>query len=74
MKQDGGGGLTPPPGTGGVSNGGRTPSECGGVSSQNSDDSEGERKRERGWGVVLRRCGALRRRGGLFIGMGESGS
>jgi hypothetical protein len=47
MTQNGAGSLTPPHGTGGVSNGGRTPSERGGVSSQNSDDSEGERKKAR---------------------------
>jgi hypothetical protein len=47
MTQNGGGRLTPPPGTGGVSNGGRTPSERGGARSQNSDVSEGKKKRAR---------------------------
>jgi hypothetical protein len=47
MTQNGGGSLTPPPGTDGVSNGGRTPSERGGARLQNSDVSEGKKKRER---------------------------
>jgi hypothetical protein len=56
MTQNGGGSFTPPPGTGGVSNGGRTPSERGGARSQSSDVSEGERKKE-GWeSVAVRVC------------------
>jgi hypothetical protein len=47
VKQNGGGGLTPPPCTDDDSNGGRTPSERGGARSQNSDVSEGKKKRER---------------------------
>jgi hypothetical protein len=47
VKQNGGGGLTPSPGTDDDSNGGRTPSEHGGARSQNSDVSEGKKKRER---------------------------
>jgi hypothetical protein len=56
MMQNGGGSLTPPPGTGGVSNGGRTPSERGDPRSQSSDISEDERKKE-GWeSVAVRVC------------------
>jgi hypothetical protein len=59
VKQNGGGGLTPPPVTGNDSNDGRNPSERGGARSQSSDVTEGKKKREAGvlcsGGVVL--CG-----------------
>jgi hypothetical protein len=57
VKQNGGGGSTPPPCTGGDSNGGRELPEHGGSSLQQSDDSEGERKREGlGSGVAVVWC------------------
>jgi hypothetical protein len=46
VKQIDDGCSAPPPCTGRSSNGGRNLQERGGARSQNSDDSEGERKRE----------------------------
>jgi hypothetical protein len=71
-KQNGGGSSTPPPGTGGDFNGGRNPSERGGSSLQQSDDSEGEKQSGKlgsGAGVVH---SSLASKGGFYrLGRGR---
>jgi hypothetical protein len=66
MTQNGGGSLTPLPGTGSVSNGGRTPSECGGARLQSSNNSEGERKKEEWESVAVRVCCFRASTGGFY--------